>query len=146
MTINDVIPWARGLNMIENSHQPICMIKAKCHHQHVKRRVLIYKLLNERMQHVWQYASVLQEIHRTTMITVCFEFKRHHIPNRTVISSRSKECSPYLINPAIKIVKCCNAISILIASNLIFPNIGLFLNDKSRNNINNADLLPRFIR
>src|SRR5450755_3798964 len=97
--INDVIPWARGLGMIGNSHQSICMIRAKCHYQHVKRRVLVYKLLNERVQHVWQYASVLQEVHRTTMITVCLEFKRHHIPNGTVTSSRNRECNPHLINP-----------------------------------------------
>jgi hypothetical protein len=122
------------------------MIRAKCYHQHVKRRVLVYKLLNERVQHVWQYASVLQEVHGTIMITVYLEFKRYHIPNRTVISSRSRECSPYLINPIIEIVECCNAISIPVASNLIFSDIGLFLNDKFRNSISDADFLLRFIR
>ena len=132
--------------MIGNSYQSMCMIRAKCYHQHVKRRVLVYKLLNERVQHVWQYASVFQEIHGTTMITVYFEFKRYHIFNATVISLRSRECSFYLINPVIEVVECCNAISIPVASNLIFSDIGLFLNDKFRNSINNADFLPRFIR
>jgi hypothetical protein len=124
----------------------MCIIRAKCHHQHIKRRVLVYKLLNERMQHIWQYASVLQKIHKTTMITVCLEFKRHHISNRTVISSRNREYNPHFINSAIKVVKCYNAISIPVASSLIFPDIDLFLNNKFRNSISNADLLPRFIR
>src|SRR5450755_2305811 len=101
------------------------MIRAKCHYQHVKRRVLVYKLLNERMQHVWQYASVFQEVHGTTIITVYLEFKRHHIFNETVISSRSKECSFHLINSTIKVVECCNAISIPVASNFIFSDVDL---------------------
>jgi hypothetical protein len=131
--------------MIGNSYQSMCMIRAKYHYQHVKRRVLIYKLLNERVQHVWQYASVFQKIHGMTMITVYLEFKRYYIFNAMVISSRNKKYNPYFINPAIKVVKCCNVISIPIASNPIFPDIDLFLNDKLRNNISNADLL-RLIR
>jgi hypothetical protein len=122
------------------------MIRVKCHYQHIKRKVLIYKLLNERVQHIWQYASVFQEVHRTTMITVYLEFKRYHIPNGTVTSSRNRECNPYLINSVIKIVECCNAISIPIANSLIFPDVGLFLNDKFRHSVSDADLLPRFIR
>jgi hypothetical protein len=132
--------------MIGNNHQSICMIRAKCHYQHIKRKILIYKLLNEKVQHVWQYTSIFQEIYKTTIITVYFEFKRHHIPNGTVTSSRNREYNPYLINLVIKVVECCNAINIPIANNLIFPDVDLFSNDKFRHNVNNADLLPRLIR